>query len=107
MPRTDRVLRLVQLLRQRGVVTAATLARELGVSKRTVYRDVRDLEESGVPVEGEAGVGYRLARGFELPPLTFNAAEIEALVLGARMVQAAGDPERGEAARSALERWSP
>lgn len=102
MPRADRLFQLVQLLRSRKVATAARLAAELGVSPRTVYRDVRDLEAAGVPIEGEAGVGYRLARGFDLPPLTFHAEEIEALVLGARMVQSWGDPALAAAARTAL-----
>ncbi len=88
--------------RERPVATGGWLAEELGVSLRTLYRDVRDLEESGVPIEGEAGVGYRLARGYELPPMTFNAAEFEALVAGARMVQAGGDPKLGMAAAPAL-----
>lgn len=102
MRRADRLFLLVQLLRAKGVVTAETLAAEVGVSKRTVYRDLRDLEDSGVPIEGEAGVGYRLQRGFELPPMTFTPDEIEALVLGARMVAAWGDPDLGTAARAAL-----
>jgi len=72
------------------------------VSKRTVYRDVKDLVNSGVPIRGEAGVGYALQRGYELPPLTFSAAEIEALVLGARLVEGWTDPELARAARGAL-----
>ncbi|MEM6930927.1 MAG: YafY family protein [Myxococcota bacterium] len=102
MRRADRLFRLVQLLRDRPVTTGAWLADSLQVSLRTVYRDIRDLEDSGVPIEGEAGVGYRLARGYELPPMTFNAVEIEVLVAGARMVQAWGDPELGQAAEAAL-----
>ncbi|MEN0062501.1 MAG: YafY family protein [Myxococcota bacterium] len=102
MRRADRLFRLVQLLRERPVATGAWLAEELRVSLRTVYRDIRDLEDSGVPIEGEAGVGYRLARGYELPSMTFNAAEIEALVAGVRMVHAWGDPELGQAAAAAL-----
>ena len=102
MRRADRLFLLVQLLRGRNVRTAEELADELGVSKRTVYRDVADLVGSGVPIEGEAGVGYRLQRGFELPPMTLTPEEIEALVLGARMVEAWGDPELGAAARAVL-----
>ena len=104
MRRADRLFRLVQLLRNRRLVTAHWLAGELGVSKRTIYRDIRDLEYSGVPIQGEAGVGYQLQRGYELPPLTFNAAEIEALVLGARIVATHGDEEIAMAARSAMEK---
>jgi biotin operon repressor len=65
MRRADRLFQLIQLLRRRNVATAAWLARELEVSERTVYRDVRDLMLSGVPIEGEAGVGYVLRRGFD------------------------------------------
>jgi predicted DNA-binding transcriptional regulator YafY len=93
---------LVQLLRTRRFNTGAALADELRISVRTVYRDVHDLVASGVPIEGEPGVGYRLRSGFELPPMTFTGDELEALVLGARMVEAWGDDELGAAARSAL-----
>ncbi|MDD9970522.1 MAG: YafY family protein [Myxococcales bacterium] len=102
MRRADRLFHLVQLLRNRGFRTAAQLATEMQVSVRTVYRDVRDLVATGVPIEGEPGVGYRLGRGYELPPMTFNALEIEALVLGARMVQAWSDDELAGAARAAV-----
>jgi predicted DNA-binding transcriptional regulator YafY len=104
MRRADRLFQLVSLLRARGFATGQQLAESLGVSKRTVYRDIRDLERSGVPIRGEAGVGYRLERGFEMPPLTFSEAEIEALVLGARMVGAWGDVELASASESALQR---
>ncbi|HEX6883832.1 MAG TPA: YafY family protein [Planctomycetota bacterium] len=102
MRRADRLFQLVQLLRARRLSTAAQLAAELEVSPRTVYRDVADLIASGVPIEGEAGVGYALARGFDLPPLMFDAEEIGALVLGARMVQAFGDEALAGRARSVL-----
>lgn len=102
MRRADRLFRIVQLLRARRFSTAESIAEELGTSKRTVYRDVRDLVRSGVPIKSEAGVGYQLEGGLELPPLTFNAEEIAALVLGSRMVEAWGDPELAEAAVSAL-----
>lgn len=102
MRRADRLFQLVQILRNRRFATAEQLADELRVSTRTVYRDVRDLQLSGVPLVGEAGVGYRLQRGYELPPLTFNAAELEALALGARVVETWGDEELGSAARSAI-----
>src|SRR5262245_26541742 len=102
MRRADRLFQLVQLLRSRKLRTAAELGTELRVSARTVYRDVADLVGSGVPIEGEPGVGYRLRKGYELPPLTFNAEEVEALVLGARMVQAWADDELAQAASSAL-----
>ncbi|MCC7540507.1 MAG: YafY family transcriptional regulator [Deltaproteobacteria bacterium] len=102
MRRADRLFELIQLIRQRKVATASWLARELGVSERTVYRDVRDLVRSGVPIEGEAGVGYALPRGFDLPPLMFTRDEIEALVLGARIVRSWSDPALSKAATSAL-----
>ena len=102
MRRADRLFQIVQLLRARRLVTGAELARELEVSARTIYRDVADLVASGVPVEGEAGVGYALACGFDLPPLMFDAEEIGALVLGARMVQAFGDEALARRARSVL-----
>lgn len=102
MRRADRLFRLVQQLRRRRVSTAAQLASALGVSVRTVYRDIQDLSLSGVPVLGEAGVGYALAKGFDLPPLMFTAEEAEALVLGARIVQAWGDPDLRIAAEEAL-----
>jgi len=102
MRRADRLFQIVQLLRARRLVTGAELARELEVSARTIYRDVADLVASGVPIDGEAGVGYALARGFDLPPLMFDAEEIGALVLGARMVQAFGDEALARRARSVL-----
>lgn len=102
MRRADRLFQLVQLLRLRRAATGRELADELGVSLRTVYRDIRDLAYSGVPIRGEAGVGYRLDRGFELPPLTFSEAELESLVLGARIVRTWADPELAGAVRSAM-----
>lgn len=87
MRRADRLFRLVQTLRRGRVVTAKDLAEQLEVSERTVYRDVADLVASGVPIRGEAGVGYSIDSGYDLPPLMFTVEEIEALVLGARMVQ--------------------
>jgi predicted DNA-binding transcriptional regulator YafY len=104
MRRADRLFQIIQLLRRRTVVTAAVLAQELEVSQRTVYRDIRDLTLSGVPIEGEAGVGYTLRRGFDLPPLMFTESEIEAMVLGARIVTSWGDPALGKAAHEALAR---
>ncbi len=104
MRRADRLFRIIQLLRRRSVATAAWLAQELEVSERTVYRDIRDLSLSGVPIEGEAGVGYVLRRGFDLPPLMFTEAEIEAMVLGARVVTSWADPAMAKAAADALAR---
>jgi len=106
MRRADRLFRLVQLLRGRRFATAKFLAESLGVSERTVYRDVRDLSLSGVPIEGEAGVGYALRKGFDLPPLMFDYDEIEALTAGARMIQAWSSPRLARAAQSALDKIS-
>lgn len=92
MRRADRLFQIVQHLRARRLTTAAQLAELLEVSERTIYRAVRDLSISGVPVEGEAGVGYRIHPSFELTPLMFSTHEIEALVAGARMVEAFTGP---------------
>ncbi|HET6281838.1 MAG TPA: YafY family protein [Polyangia bacterium] len=104
MRRADRLFQIVQLLKVKRLTTAADLAQELEISTRTVYRDVQDLIESGVPIEGEAGVGYRLRKGFELPPMTFTVEELTALVLGARMVEAWADPDLGVAVRGAMKK---
>lgn len=102
MRRADRLFQLIQALRTRRFATGQELADVLGVSKRTLYRDVQDLQRSGVPIRGEAGVGYRLERGFELPPLTFTSEELEGLALGARIVSAWGDDELAKAVASAI-----
>lgn len=104
MRRADRLFAIVQALRRRPVVTAAALARELEVSERTIYRDIRDLAGTGVPIDGEAGVGYTLRKGFDLPPLMFTEGELEALVLGARVVESWGDAGLGKAAQAAIAR---
>ncbi len=87
MRRADRLFRIVQFLRVGRLITARRLAEKLQVSERTIYRDVRDLQLSGMPIEGEAGIGYLLRQDFDIPPLMFTRSEIEALVLGARMVR--------------------
>ena len=103
MRRADRLFRIVQLLRRRRtVVTAAQIAEKLEVSERTVYRDIRDLIQAGTPIDGEAGVGYRLRPGYDLPPLMFDREEIQALVLGARIVAQFGDPALARASESIL-----
>lgn len=84
------------------MTTARRLAEKLQVSERTIYRDVRDLQLSGMPIEGEPGVGYLLRQDFDIPPLMFTRTEIEALVLGARMVRAWAGAEQGDAATQAL-----
>lgn len=102
MRRADRLFRIVQFLRAGRLQTARELAQKLEVSDRTIYRDVQDLQLSGVPILGEAGVGYTLRRDFDLPPLMFDGREITALVLGSRMVAAWGDAELASAANDAL-----
>jgi predicted DNA-binding transcriptional regulator YafY len=102
MRRADRLFQIVQHLRARRLTTAAQLAEWLEVTPRTIYRDVRDLLLSGVPIDGEAGVGYRLRPGYDLPPMMFTFDEVEALVAGARIVEAWGSPQLANAGRSAL-----
>jgi predicted DNA-binding transcriptional regulator YafY len=104
MRRADRLFEIIQRLRRgRGrVVTARALAEPLEVSERTIYRDIRDLMTSGVPIEGEAGLGYALRKGYDLPPLMLSERELEAIVFGARIVQSWSDPEMARAADAAL-----
>jgi predicted DNA-binding transcriptional regulator YafY len=102
MRRADRLFQIVQLIRGRRLTTAAYLARRLEVSERTVYRDVADLQHQGVPIEGEAGVGYRLGAGFDLPPLMFTHDEARALVASVRMAQVWQDPALAQAGEIAL-----
>jgi len=103
MTRTGRLFQLMDALRgKRRPVTAAQLAEQLGVSERTIYRDIQTLAQLGAPVDGSAGVGYLLRSGFFLPPLMFDADELEALVLGARWVRHQGDAALSEAAERAL-----
>jgi predicted DNA-binding transcriptional regulator YafY len=102
--RADRLFTIVQLLRGGRRVTARTLAERLEVSERTIYRDVDELTLCGVPIEGEAGRGYRLPKSFEIPPLMFERHEVEALVVGVRLVEAWCGPGLAASARSALAR---
>jgi predicted DNA-binding transcriptional regulator YafY len=102
MRRADRLFQIVLFLRRRRVATARDLAQALEVSERTIYRDVEELSACGLPIEGAAGVGYRLRRGFDLPPLMFDREELQALRLGARMVRSWADPDLSQAAGNAL-----
>ena len=102
MRRADRLFQIIQILRRKKLVRACDLAEKLEVSERTIYRDIRDLVSTGVPIDGEAGVGYVLRKGYDLPPLMFNEREVEALVLGARIVESWTDPEMAEAAANVL-----
>lgn len=103
MARSERLLALIQILRRhRRPVAGAALAAELAVSLRTVYRDIASLVATGAPIDGAAGVGFVLREGYTLPPLMFSEEEIEALVLGSRMVAQSADNALARAARDAL-----
>lgn len=103
MRRADRLLRIIQILRRhRRPVKGQTMAEELEVSLRTLYRDIADLITDGVPIRGEAGVGYVLGQGYDLPPLMFTTDEVEAVVLGLRWVMRRGDKELVRAAVDAV-----
>src|SRR5271168_2373921 len=101
--RADRLFQIIQILRRSTrPVTAAALAEELEISKRTVYRDVADLMGQRVPIEGEAGLGYLLAADYDMPPLMLTPDEIEAVVLGAQWVAARSDKALATAARDVV-----
>ena len=102
MRRADRLFQIVQHLRGGRLLTASQLAERLEVSARTIYRDIADLQASGVPIDGEAGVGYVMAAGYEMPPLMFSRAEVSTLVVGARLARAFGGAETARAAEEAL-----
>lgn len=107
MRRADRLSEIIQVLRcARGPLTADAIALELETSKRTVYRDIAALAAQRVPVRGEAGVGYVLDRGFDLPPLMLTTDEIEAVTLGAQWVLAHGDVDLARAALAVLAKVS-
>ena len=103
MRRADRLFQIIQILRRaRGPVTAEAIAEELETSKRSVYRDVATLIGQRVPIRGEAGMGYVLESGFDLPPLMLTADEIEAAVLGAQFVVGRADPTLAKAAQDLI-----
>jgi len=103
MRRADRLFLIIHALRgRRTALPARSLADTLGVSLRTVYRDVADLQLSGVPIEGEAGVGYVLRKGADIPPLMFTADELESLVVGTRFVRAFAGDRLATGAQAAL-----
>ncbi len=105
MRKTERLFRIIERLRgHQKAVTAKTLASELEVTTRTIYRDIKALQEQAIPVEGEAGVGYMLGAGFDLPPLAFDNDELDALIIGLRLVGREGDIALKGAALSALEK---
>ncbi len=103
MRRADRLFQIIQILqRRKSVITADRIAEELEVSTRTIYRDIADLIGSKVPIRGEAGTGYILERGFDMPPLMFAEEEIDAIMLGVHWVRANGDPDIRRAAEDVL-----
>ncbi len=102
MRRADRLFQIVQYLRAGKLLTARILAERLEVSERTIYRDIADLQGSGVPIEGEAGIGYLMRSGYDLPPLMFSREELSALIVGARMIGAWGGAKMALAAETAL-----
>ncbi|MES2453206.1 MAG: YafY family protein [Pseudomonadota bacterium] len=103
MRRADRLFEIVQILRrERRPITADAIAAELETSKRSVYRDIAALMAQRVPIRGEAGIGYILENGFDLPPLMLNPEEVEAAVLGAQWVAGHGDPALAHAARNLI-----
>jgi predicted DNA-binding transcriptional regulator YafY len=103
MRRADRLFDIIQTLRTAArPVSAAALADKLEVTVRTIYRDIAALQASRVPIEGAAGLGYVLRRGFDLPPLMFTTEEIDAIAVGARLVRRLRDPKLQAAAESVL-----
>lgn len=104
MRRADRLFQIIQYLRNRRLTTASWLAEKLEVSERTIYRDIQDLMLSGTPIEGEAGVGYVLRKGFDIPPIMFTKDEIEALVIAARMAKTWAGTKLARSAEFALDK---
>lgn len=102
MRRADRLFQIVQLVRGRRLSTAEYIGARLEVSVRTVYRDIADLQRQGVPIEGEAGVGYRMRAGFDLPPLMFSREEAQAIVAAVRLAQPRLDAALAAQAETAL-----
>jgi predicted DNA-binding transcriptional regulator YafY len=102
MRRADRLFQIVQYLRGGRLVRARQLSEWLEVSERTIYRDVADLQSTGVPIDGAAGVGYIMRDGYELPPLMFTRDEIVALLAGARLIRAWGGAAMARAAEEAM-----
>ena len=103
MRRGDRLFEIIEILRRsKTPISAEAVGKELSVTKRTVYRDISALVAQGVPIQGEAGVGYVLESGFHMPPLMLTADEIEAAVLGAMWIQSRGEPELASAAAKVI-----
>ncbi len=102
MSRSIRMFEIIQLLRGAGkALTAQAIGEELEVTKRTIYRDIATLQTTGVPIEGEAGIGYIMRPGYDLPPLMFTAEEVEAIAIGLALIGRTGDKALGDAAQRA------
>lgn len=107
MRRTERLFQIIQILRAgRAPVTGRELADELEISLRTLYRDMAELVAQRVPVTGEAGMGYVLDEGYDMPPLMLTAGELEAAALGANWVVSQADPSLARAARDLVSKLS-
>lgn len=100
--RADRLFQIVLRMSHERIITGQSLAEGLGVTTRTIYRDIADLMRTGVPIEGEAGVGYRLARGYHVPPMMFTDEELQALHLGASIVRTWSDVGLAKASEQVL-----
>src|SRR3954469_21072206 len=104
MNRIDRLAAIIIQLQSRRMVKAQDLAEKFSISPRTVYRDIRALEEAGVPVIGEAGIGYRLMEGYKLPPVMFNEDETSALLTASKLMQTMSDENSSRHYASALDK---
>ncbi len=100
MRRADRLFRMVAIMRESDLIRAQDLSDKLEVSIRTVYRDIAHLQGAGVPIDGEAGMGYVLQRGFDLPAMTLSYEEIDALAIGLKFIEEAGDKDLVDAAKN-------
>lgn len=100
MRRADRLFRMVAIMRESDIIRAQDLADKLEISIRTVYRDIAHLQGAGVPIDGEAGMGYVLQHGFDLPAMTLSYEEIDALAIGLKFIEEAGDRELVDAAKN-------
>ncbi|MGX5172619.1 helix-turn-helix transcriptional regulator [Aliikangiella sp. IMCC44653] len=104
MRRADRLYQITQILRNKRLVTAKQLSERLQVSERTIYRDIQDLSLSGVPIQSSTGIGYQLRHSLDIPPIMFNTDEIEAILLGTKILKAWTGKETSQAAQSALDK---
>jgi predicted DNA-binding transcriptional regulator YafY len=102
--RADRLYQITQILRNKRLITAKQLGERLQVSERTIYRDIQDLSLSGVPILSEPGIGYQLRHSLDIPPIMFNSEEIEAILLGTKILKAWTGKETSQAAQSALDK---